>query len=115
MTWPAGDFTSLTPQPFQNVLISQWSPNGDWIAFTATPIGDELGTQILYTVRPDGSGLATLTSPDEYVLPLCVDSSAVERGGDKDPRALPRISQKLLRTGQRSLGSRLSKPSPKWV
>lgn len=66
----SGDFTSLTPQPFQNVLISQWSPNGDWIAFTATPIGDELGTQILYTVRPDGSGLATLTSPDEYVYPF---------------------------------------------
>jgi Tol biopolymer transport system component len=66
----SGDFTVLTPDPFQNVLTSAWSPDGNWIAFTATPIGDELGTQILYTVRADGSGLAALTSPDEYVYPF---------------------------------------------
>jgi len=66
----SGDFTVLTPEPFQNVLTSAWSPNGDWIAFTATPVGDELGTQILYAVRPDGSGLTALTSPDEYVYPF---------------------------------------------
>jgi hypothetical protein len=66
----SGDFTVLTPEPFQNVLTSAWSPNGDWIAFTATPVGDELGTQILYTVRPDASGLTVLTSPSEYVYPF---------------------------------------------
>jgi Tol biopolymer transport system component len=64
------EFTPLTPQPFQNVLASAWSPAGDWIAFTATPIGDELGTQILYTVRPDASDLKALTAPDEYVYPF---------------------------------------------
>lgn len=66
----SGEFTVLTPEPFQNALTSAWSPNGDWIAFTATPIGDELGTQILYAVRPDGSGLKALTSPNEYVYPF---------------------------------------------
>ena len=66
----SGDFTVLTPDPFQNVLTSAWSPDGDWIAFTATPIGDELGTQILYAVRSNGSDLAALTSSDEYVYPF---------------------------------------------
>jgi WD40 repeat protein len=66
----SSNFTVLTPEPFQNVLASAWSPHGDWIAFTATPIGDELGTQILYTVRPDASGFTALTSSNEYVYPF---------------------------------------------
>ena len=69
----SGDFTiRLPPQPFQNVMISQWSPNGDWIAFHRhpPPIGDELGTQnSLYGSVLDGSGLATSTSPDKYGVP----------------------------------------------
>jgi WD40 repeat protein len=64
------DFTVLTPQPFQNVLTSAWSPAGDWIAFSATPLGDELGRQMLYTVRPDASDLKALTSSEEYVYPF---------------------------------------------
>lgn len=64
------EMTTLTPQPFQNVLSSAWSPVGDWIAFSAAPIGNELGTQVLYAVRPDASDLKALTAPDEYVYPF---------------------------------------------
>lgn len=63
-------FTALTNQPLQNILDSQWSPSGDWLAFTATPPDDPLGTQVLYRVRPDGTGLAPLTATDEYVYPF---------------------------------------------
>ncbi|MBE9159670.1 PD40 domain-containing protein [Nodosilinea sp. LEGE 06152] len=63
-------FTALTSQPLQNVLESQWSPTGDWIAFTATPPDDSMGTQVLYQVRPDGTDLTSLTSTDEYVYPF---------------------------------------------
>lgn len=63
-------FTALTSQPLQNVLESQWSPTGDWIAFTATPPDDVMGTQVLYQVRSDGTELAPLTSIDEYVYPF---------------------------------------------
>ncbi|WP_017299400.1 TolB family protein [Nodosilinea nodulosa] len=64
------DFTALTTQPLQNVLDSQWSPTGDWIAFTATPPDDPMGSQVLYRVHPDGSQLAPLTGIDEYVYPF---------------------------------------------
>jgi WD40 repeat protein len=64
------DFTALTDQPLQNILDSQWSPNGDWIAFTATLPDDPLGTQVLHRVHPDGTGLASLTATDEYVYPF---------------------------------------------
>lgn len=63
-------FTALTSQPLQNILDSQWSPEGDWIAFTATPPDDPLGTQVLHRVRPDGTALALLTATDEYVYPF---------------------------------------------
>ncbi len=64
------EFTALTNQPLQNILDSQWSPNGDWIAFTATPPGDSLGTQVLHRVHPDGTALTPLTALDEYVYPF---------------------------------------------
>ncbi|MGG6237539.1 TolB family protein [Nodosilinea sp. AN01ver1] len=64
------EFTALTDQPLQNVLESQWSPTGDWVAFTATPPDDPMGTQVLYQVRPDGTELTSLTSTDEYVYPF---------------------------------------------
>lgn len=64
------EFTPLTSQPLQNMLESQWSPSGDWVAFTATPPDDVLGTQVLHLVQPDGSRLATLTNTDEYVYPF---------------------------------------------
>ncbi|MGB3201003.1 MAG: hypothetical protein WBA99_08870 [Nodosilinea sp.] len=64
------EFTPLTSQPLQNVLESQWSPAGDWIAFTATPPGDPMGNQVLHRVRPDSSELTSLTSFDEYVYPF---------------------------------------------
>jgi dipeptidyl aminopeptidase/acylaminoacyl peptidase len=67
---PSRDYTSLTAESYQMVLDSQWSPQGDWIAFTATPLGDELGTQVLHAVRPDGTDLNPLTSPDDYVYPF---------------------------------------------
>ncbi len=64
------EFTPLTNQPLQNILESQWSPAGDWVAFTATPDGDSFGTQVLHRVRPDGSQLAAITDVDEYVYPF---------------------------------------------
>lgn len=63
-------FTPLTPEPIAQVLQSQWSPDGSWIAFSAEPAGQALGNQILYSVRPDGSELQPLTSPEEYVYPF---------------------------------------------
>ena len=63
-------FIALTNQPLKSVLDSQWSPDGAWIAFTATPPDDALGTQVLYRVSPDATQLAPLTSPDEYVYPF---------------------------------------------
>ncbi|MBW4482263.1 MAG: PD40 domain-containing protein [Tildeniella torsiva UHER 1998/13D] len=63
-------FTALTNQPLQNILDSQWAPEGDWVAFTATPPDDPLGTQMLYRVRPDGTALAPLSATDEYVYPF---------------------------------------------
>ncbi len=63
-------FTTLTPQPFQSVSESWWSPQGDWIAFSAIPLGDDLGTQGLYVVRPDGSELTPLTQANEYAFPV---------------------------------------------
>ena len=64
------DFTPLTTNLFQHVLASDWAPDGEWIAFTATPIGDEVGRQILYAVRSDASGFEALTTPEEYVYPF---------------------------------------------
>lgn len=64
------EFIPLTDQPLQNMLDSQWSPDADWIAFTATPPGDSSGTQVLHRVRPDGTELTPLTSTDEYVYPF---------------------------------------------
>lgn len=64
------EFTALTNQPLQNVLESQWSPTGDWVAFTATPPDDPMGTQVLYQVRPDGTEMTSLSSTDEYVYPF---------------------------------------------
>lgn len=63
-------FTALTSQPLQAILESQWAPEGDWVAFTATPNDDPFGTQVLYRVRPDGSQFGPLTSDDEYVYPF---------------------------------------------
>lgn len=63
-------FVTLTPQPFQTVQDSWWSPQGDWIAFTAVSLGDDLGTQRLYIVRPDGNQLTPLTQPTEYTFPV---------------------------------------------
>lgn len=63
-------FTSLTPQPFQTVLDSQWSPTGDWIAFTALDRGDELGLPLLHIVQPDGQRLQTLSQPNEATFPF---------------------------------------------
>lgn len=63
-------FTALTTQPLQSILESQWSSEGDWIAFTATPVGDDLGTQVLHVVRPDATQFSTLTTPNEYVFPF---------------------------------------------
>lgn len=41
-----------------------WSPDGTAIAFTATPAGvdPEYGSQDVYTIHPDGSGLTRLTT-----------------------------------------------------
>jgi Tol biopolymer transport system component len=64
------EFTPLTPQPLQNLLDSQWAPDASWIAFTATLPDDDLGTQMLFRVRPDGAELAPLTGTDEYVYPF---------------------------------------------
>jgi Tol biopolymer transport system component len=64
------EFTPLTDQPLQNILGSQWAPDASWIAFTATPADDLLGTQILYRVQPDGTQLTPLTGADEYVYPF---------------------------------------------
>ncbi|MGF1570981.1 MAG: DPP IV N-terminal domain-containing protein [Nodosilinea sp.] len=63
-------FTTLTPEPFQQVVDSGWSTQGDWIAFTAIAIGDDVGNQVLHVVRPDGTQLAALTAPNEYAYPF---------------------------------------------
>ena len=76
------EFTALTTQPLQNVLESQWSPTGDWIAFTATPPNDLMGTQVLHRVRPDGSQFAALTATDEYVYPFTWAPAPLGTGSD---------------------------------
>lgn len=63
-------FIPLTQEPLAQVLQTQWSASSQWIAFSAEPSNQELGNQILYTVRPDGSELRSLTSPNEYVYPF---------------------------------------------
>jgi Tol biopolymer transport system component len=73
------EFTVLSPQLVQNVLASQWSPTGDWIAFTAAPLGDPFGTQVLYRVRPDGRDLTALTGTNEYVYPFSWVSTPARR------------------------------------
>lgn len=70
LTLANGRFTLLTPQSFQSVLDSGWSPTGDWLAFTAVASGDDLGTPILHVVQPNGQGLRTLSQPDEYAFPF---------------------------------------------
>ncbi|WOD37798.1 DPP IV N-terminal domain-containing protein [Nodosilinea sp. E11] len=74
------EFTPLTDQPLQNLLESQWSPEGDWIAFTATPPDDALGTQVLHRVRPNGTEFAPLTTTDEYVYPFVWSPTALATG-----------------------------------
>ncbi|HEY9763153.1 MAG TPA: hypothetical protein V6D07_11555 [Trichocoleus sp.] len=63
-------FIPVTEEPLAQVLQTQWSTNSQWIAFSAELANQDLGNQILYTVRPDGSELRSLTSPDEYVYPF---------------------------------------------
>ncbi len=64
------EFTALTPQAFQTILDSHWSPQGDWIAFTAVARDDDLGNQMLHVVRPDATQFTALTQPDEYAFPF---------------------------------------------
>ncbi|HSM80110.1 MAG TPA: DPP IV N-terminal domain-containing protein [Nodosilinea sp.] len=64
------EFTPLNPQPLQNVLDSQWAPDGSWIAFTGSPLDDALGTQVLHWVKADGSQFNAVTTPEEYVYPF---------------------------------------------
>lgn len=63
-------FTPLTAEPLAQVLQTLWSPSGSWLAFSGEPVGQELGNQILYTVRPDGSDLRSHSADDEYVYPF---------------------------------------------
>ncbi|MBD2259255.1 PD40 domain-containing protein [Pseudanabaena sp. FACHB-2040] len=65
-----GEFTPLTPEPLAQVMNTLWSPGGDWIAFSGEQAGQDLANQVLYAVRPDGTELRSLTSPDEYVYPF---------------------------------------------
>jgi Tol biopolymer transport system component len=65
-----GKFTQLTPDPFHRIPASAWSPQGDWIAFTATPLGMELASPVLHVVRPDATELKALTNSNEYVFPF---------------------------------------------
>ena len=51
--------TSSTPGV---AVISDWSPNGEWIAFDS----DREGDVEIYKVRPDGGGLTQLTSDDFF-------------------------------------------------
>jgi Tol biopolymer transport system component len=84
----SGRLTPLTPDSGADNLPS-WSPKGDVIAFTSNRDGD----WEIYTIRPDGTGLARLThspgndahsawSPDGRWIAF---SSA--RGGFKDEMA----------------------------
>ncbi len=52
--------TNLTAPGPQHDNFPQWSPKGDWIAFTSDRGADE--DFRIYLVRPDGSGLRQLTS-----------------------------------------------------
>jgi Tol biopolymer transport system component len=65
-----GRFTQLTPEPFHRIPGHAWAPQGDWLAFTATPLGVELASPVLYVVRPDGTDLSALTTGNEYVFPF---------------------------------------------
>jgi hypothetical protein len=65
-----GRFTQLTPEPFHRIPSHAWAPQGDWLAFTATPLGVELASPVLYVVRPDGTNLSALTTGNEYVFPF---------------------------------------------
>ncbi|HIK43717.1 MAG TPA: PD40 domain-containing protein [Leptolyngbyaceae cyanobacterium M65_K2018_010] len=67
---PSNRFTALTPQPFQAILESRWTTQGDWIGFSAVALGDDLGTQTLYVVRPNATGLTAVSQPNEYAYPF---------------------------------------------
>lgn len=67
---PSQRFTQLTENPVRQILQTQWSPDGDWIAFTAESTTGEFSNQQLYTVRPDGTDLKALTSAEEYAYPF---------------------------------------------
>ena len=70
------DSTNLTSvlndNPDEMLLsISQlaWSPNGERLVFIATPIRPEPGQySMLFTVKPDGSDLTTLSQPESRVI-----------------------------------------------
>lgn len=91
LTLATGASKNLTELGPQHDNFPQWSPKGDLIMFTSDRDGDE--DFRLYLVRPDGTGLRTLTdspgdahsiwSPDGQWI---VFSSA--RMGFKDERAL---------------------------
>jgi Tol biopolymer transport system component len=65
-----GVFTQVSQGPLAQIMKTLWSPRGDWLAFSGEPTGQDLANQVLYTVRPDGSELRSLTSPNEYVYPF---------------------------------------------
>lgn len=63
------EFQPLSTEPLQQILAAAWSPDGDWVAYSAAPQG-EGANQRLYTVRADGSDPQPITAADEYVYPF---------------------------------------------
>jgi WD40-like Beta Propeller Repeat len=52
-----GGKAPLEPLGVSSAFSPEWSPDGDWIAFT-----DGEGPHDLWVVRPDGTGLRQLTT-----------------------------------------------------
>jgi Tol biopolymer transport system component len=51
----------VTPKGFE-VDDAAWSPDGTQILFQSPPEANQGGEQNIYTIHPDGSGLAPLTA-----------------------------------------------------
>ena len=83
-----GAIAALTQDGEQHDNFPQWSPNGQWIAFTSDRSPDH--DFRIYLIRPDGTGLHALTnapgdahciwSPERRLDCVCERTNGLQRG-----------------------------------